>query len=74
MLFRYVRAIDRALRDLRDGKPMPEREACDMDEFEDIADLKRWISIETKSAIPIPEMFRARLEAYRQTAASGAGA
>jgi 2-methylisocitrate lyase-like PEP mutase family enzyme len=47
VLFRYVRGIDRALRDLKAGKRMPPHEACDMDEFEDIVDMKRWVSIET---------------------------
>lgn len=46
VLFRLVRATQRALRDLYQGKPMPEREGCSMTEFLDIVDLKRWQSIE----------------------------
>jgi 2-methylisocitrate lyase-like PEP mutase family enzyme len=33
--------------ELRDGKPLPSQESCDMREFLDIVDLKRWQSIET---------------------------
>ncbi len=46
VLFRVVRAIDRALRELRDGKRLPPQESCDLEEFMDIVDLKRWRSIE----------------------------
>lgn len=47
VLFRMARAIERSLVDLREGKPMPTDESCTMTEFEDIVDLKRWVSIET---------------------------
>jgi 2-methylisocitrate lyase-like PEP mutase family enzyme len=47
VLFQVARTMERALADLRDGKPMTKDEACTMSEFEDIVDLKRWISIET---------------------------
>jgi 2-methylisocitrate lyase-like PEP mutase family enzyme len=47
LLFRIVRATQRGLRDLREGKPLPEKEGCDMQEFQDIVDMKRWQSIET---------------------------
>jgi 2-methylisocitrate lyase-like PEP mutase family enzyme len=46
VLFRVARAIDRALRNLRDGVKMPPQESCDMEEFQDIVDMKRWQSIE----------------------------
>lgn len=46
VLFRMAKTIERALVDLREGKPMPPEESCTMTEFEDIADLKRWVSIE----------------------------
>jgi 2-methylisocitrate lyase-like PEP mutase family enzyme len=47
VLFRIARATQQAMQDLLDGVPMSERDACTMKEFEDIVDLKRWISIET---------------------------
>jgi 2-methylisocitrate lyase-like PEP mutase family enzyme len=47
VLFRMTRAIERAMKDLLQGVPMPEREACTMQEFEDIVDMKRWKTIET---------------------------
>jgi len=47
VLFRMARVVEHALIDLRDGKPMPPDESCTMTEFEDIVDLKRWVSIET---------------------------
>lgn len=48
VLFRTVRAIERALKDLNAGKEMPEKEACDVTEFLDIVDMKRWQSIEAQ--------------------------
>jgi 2-methylisocitrate lyase-like PEP mutase family enzyme len=48
VLFRAVRAIDRGMRDLRAGKPMPGQEACDMKEFMDLVDMKRWQTIEAR--------------------------
>jgi 2-methylisocitrate lyase-like PEP mutase family enzyme len=47
VLFRIVRATQSALKDLCEGKPMREEEACDMKEFQDIVDMKRWRTIET---------------------------
>ena len=46
VLFRMVRAIERAMRDLNQGKPMPAKEGCSMEEFEEIVDLNRWATIE----------------------------
>jgi 2-methylisocitrate lyase-like PEP mutase family enzyme len=47
VLFRIVRATERALTDLRDGKPMPATEGYSLKGFEDVVDLNRWQSIET---------------------------
>jgi methylisocitrate lyase len=47
VLFRLVRETERALTDLRDGKPMSPGQGCSLEEFEDLVDIKRWKSIET---------------------------
>jgi 2-methylisocitrate lyase-like PEP mutase family enzyme len=46
VLFRIVRATQRALKDLCEGKELPEDDACTVKEFQDIVDMKRWQSIE----------------------------
>ena len=47
ILFRVVKAMQRAVEDLRKGREMPADQAVQMEEFLDIVDLKRWKSIET---------------------------
>ena len=54
ILFRVTRAIQRALADLRAGRPMPQREAVSMMEFEKIVDIAYWKAIEQQT-IPMGE-------------------
>jgi 2-methylisocitrate lyase-like PEP mutase family enzyme len=44
--FRAVRAIDRALSDLREGRPMPKNEGVDLTEYEQITEMQYWAGIE----------------------------
>lgn len=46
ILFRAVRAIERALSNLRDGRPTPKNEGVDLAEYEQITDLPYWAEIE----------------------------
>jgi 2-methylisocitrate lyase-like PEP mutase family enzyme len=46
VLFRITRAIERALSDLRAGRPMSEGEAVDLRTFEDIVDLAFWTHLD----------------------------
>jgi 2-methylisocitrate lyase-like PEP mutase family enzyme len=48
VLFRATRAIERALTDLKAGKPMNQAEAVDMDGFEEIVEMARWAEIENR--------------------------
>ena len=48
VLFRVTRAIQRALEDLRDGKPLPADECVDFEAFEAIVDKERWAAIEKR--------------------------
>jgi 2-methylisocitrate lyase-like PEP mutase family enzyme len=57
LLFRQTRAIQRALTDLKDGRPMPQEDAVSMTQFEKIVDIVYWKSIEQK-AIPLGERVR----------------
>lgn len=60
LLFRQTRAIQRALADLKQGKPMPKNESVTMMEFEKIVDIVYWKSIE-QSALPLGERVRQAL-------------
>ena len=57
LLFRQTRAIQRALADLKAGRPMPKDDSVTMDEFEKIVDITYWKSIEEK-AMPLGEKVR----------------
>jgi 2-methylisocitrate lyase-like PEP mutase family enzyme len=57
LLFRQTRAIQRALEDLKAGRPMPKDDSVTMDEFEKIVDIAYWKSIEEK-AMPLGEKVR----------------
>ncbi len=48
VLFRVARAIEKALDDLRAGRPMPAAEAVDLDRYLKIVDLGYWQDIETR--------------------------
>ena len=48
LLFRVVKALQRALTDLHSGRRTPQDEGVDMDEFEKIVDLQRWAAIEKR--------------------------
>jgi 2-methylisocitrate lyase-like PEP mutase family enzyme len=57
LLFRQTRAIQRALTDLKAGRPMPDNDSVSMTEFEKLVDIAYWKSIEEK-AIPLGERVR----------------
>jgi 2-methylisocitrate lyase-like PEP mutase family enzyme len=57
LLFRQTRAIQRALADLKAGRPMPQDDAVNMTQFEKIVDIAYWKSIEQK-ALPLGERVR----------------
>jgi 2-methylisocitrate lyase-like PEP mutase family enzyme len=57
LLFRQTRAIQRALTDLKAGRPMPDNESVTMTEFEKLVDIAYWKSIEEK-AMPLGERVR----------------
>jgi 2-methylisocitrate lyase-like PEP mutase family enzyme len=57
LLFRHTRAMQRALADLKVGRPMPKDDSVTMDEFETIVDIAYWKSIEEK-ALPLGERVR----------------
>ena len=57
LLFRQTRAMQRALADLKAGRPMPKDDSVTMDEFETIVDIAYWKSIEEK-ALPLGEKVR----------------
>jgi len=46
LLFRVVRVLERALEDLRAGKPTPKKEGVSLEEFEQIVGLPQWAQIE----------------------------
>ena len=48
VLFRTVRAIERALQDLKAGQPMPRGESVDLDAYEEIVGLSGWEEIEKR--------------------------
>jgi len=48
ILFRVVRAIERGLADLRQGKPLGPADGVNLDEFETIVDVPYWSSIERR--------------------------
>jgi hypothetical protein len=48
VLFRVARAIERALGDLKAGRPMPEAEAVDMKAFEEVVGLPEWAEVEKR--------------------------
>jgi 2-methylisocitrate lyase-like PEP mutase family enzyme len=48
LLFRVVRAAERALEDLKAGRPMPPEEGVDLDTYEEIVDLPEWEEIEKR--------------------------
>ena len=48
VLFRTVRAIERALEDLKRGKQIPSGEGVDMTQFEQIVGLPHWAEIEKR--------------------------
>lgn len=57
LLFRQTRAIQRALTDLKAGRPMPDNDSVTMTEFEKLVGIAYWKSIEEK-AIPLGERVR----------------
>ena len=57
LLFRQTRAIQRALEDLKAGRPMPQEDAVSMMQFEKIVDIVYWKTIEQK-ALPLGERVR----------------
>ena len=57
LLFRQTRAVQEALADLKNGRPMQQDAAVSMTEFEMIVDIAYWKSIEQK-AIPLGERVR----------------
>lgn len=57
LLFRQTKAIQRALADLKAGKPMPANDSVTMFEFEKLVDIAYWKAIEEK-AIPLGEKIR----------------
>ena len=57
LLFRQTRAIQRALTDLKAGRPMPDNDSVTMTEFEKLVDIAYWKSIEEKP-IPLGERVR----------------
>jgi 2-methylisocitrate lyase-like PEP mutase family enzyme len=48
VLFRVAKAIERALADLRAGRPVSAAQSMDMDEFEEVVGLPGWTAIEKK--------------------------
>lgn len=50
VLFRAARAIERALDDLKAGRPMPADDAVDLDRFETIVGMEYWRGIEKQFA------------------------
>ena len=48
LLFRLVRSLEHALRDLQAGKPTPKGEGVSLKEYEQIVELPRWSEIETR--------------------------
>ena len=48
LLFRATYAIRRAAEDLRAGKPLDKERAVDMDEFEEVVELRHWQEIEKR--------------------------
>jgi 2-methylisocitrate lyase-like PEP mutase family enzyme len=48
ILFRVVRAMERALENLLEGRPTPEKEAVDLKQYENIVGLPYWAAIETR--------------------------
>lgn len=60
LIFREARAIQRALADLKQGKPMPKNDSVTMMEFEKIVDIAYWKAIE-QSALPLGERVRQAL-------------
>lgn len=60
LIFRQTRAIQRALADVKQRKPMPKNDSVTMLEFEQIVDIVYWKSIE-QSAVPLGERVRQAL-------------
>jgi 2-methylisocitrate lyase-like PEP mutase family enzyme len=52
VIFQAAYAIDRALRGLRAGREMDARESFDMNQFEEIVDLKHWQELERRFEQP----------------------
>jgi 2-methylisocitrate lyase-like PEP mutase family enzyme len=48
VLFRLAKAIERALRDVRAGKPLDEADSIDMKQFEGLVELEKWAEIEKR--------------------------
>lgn len=48
LLFRVVRCLERALSDLKDGKPTPGKEGVRLTEYEEIVGLPHWAQIEKR--------------------------
>lgn len=57
LLFRQTRAVQRALADLKAGRPMPQEDGVTMTQFEKIVDIVYWKTIEQK-ALPLGERVR----------------
>ena len=48
LLFRAIRAIERGLADLRQGKRMASQDGVDLQQFEEIVNLDYWAAIEKR--------------------------
>ena len=48
LLFRIVRSLERALADLRAGRPTPDKEGVRLTEYEEIVGLSQWATIEKR--------------------------
>jgi 2-methylisocitrate lyase-like PEP mutase family enzyme len=48
LLFRVTRALERALVDLKAGRPMPPEEGVNLEQYEEIVGLAEWEEIEKR--------------------------
>jgi 2-methylisocitrate lyase-like PEP mutase family enzyme len=68
VLFRVTRTMLQALRDIKEGRPMPVSEAVSMMEFEKLVDIAYWKSVEQKR-MPLGERVRQGInEIFKLTA------
>lgn len=55
LLFRMVRALEKAAADLRQGQPLNRSEAVDMETFEDVVEMRYWKTIEKRFGHDAPK-------------------